>query len=53
MDIIESEVAPMNDYFDSYKICYSHYYCLCFFYHKNKLYVFFLRIDIKNFMKKL
>ena len=29
IDIIESELAPMNDYFDSCKQCYSHYYCLC------------------------
>ena len=42
-----------NDYFDSCKKCYSHYYCSCYYYHKKKLYVFFLRIDIKNFMKKL
>ena len=53
IDIIESALAPMNDYFDSCKKCYSHYYCPCYYYHKKKLYVFFLRIDIKNFMKKL
>ena len=53
IDIIESALAPMNDYFHSSKKCYSHYYCLCYYYHKKKLYVFFLRIDIKNFMKKL
>ena len=51
--IIESALAPMNDYFDSCKKCYSHYYCSCYYYHKKKLYVFFLKIDIKNFMKKL
>ena len=53
IDIIESTLAPMNDYIDSCKKCYSHYYCSCYYYHKKKLYVFFLRIDIKNFMKKL
>ena len=53
IDIIESALAPMNDYFDSCKKCYSHYYCSCYYYHKKKLYVFFLEIDIKNFMKKL
>ena len=53
IDIIESALVPMNDYFDSCKKCYSYYYCLCYYYHKKKLYVFFLRIDIKNFMKKL
>ena len=51
IDITESALAPMNDYFDSSKKCYS--YCSCYYYHKKKLYVFFLRIDIKNFMKKL
>ena len=53
IDIIESTLAPMNDYFDSCKKCYSHYYCSCYYYHKKKLYVFFLKIDIKNFMEKL
>ena len=53
IDIIESALAPINDYFDSCKKCYSHYYYSCYYYHKKKLYVFFLRIDIKNFMKKL
>ena len=53
IDIIESALAPVNDYFDSCKKCYSHYYCSCYYYHKKKLYVFFLKIDIKNFMKKL
>ena len=53
IDIIESTLAPMNDYFDSCKKCYSYYYCSCYYYHKKKLYVFFLKIDIKNFMKKL
>ena len=54
IDIIESALAPMNDYFDSCKKCYSHYYCSCYYYHKKKLYVYiFLKIDIKNSMKKL
>ena len=53
IDIIESALPPMNDYFDSCKKCYSHYYCSCYYYYKKKLYVFFLKIDIKNFMKKL
>ena len=54
MDVVESALAPMNDYFDSCKKYYSHYYCSCYYYHKKKkLYVFFLKIDIKNFMKKL
>ena len=53
IDIIESTLAPMNDYFDSCKKCYIHYYCSCYYYHKKKLYEFFLKMDIKNFMKKL
>ena len=40
MDIIESALAPMNDYFDSCKKCYSHYYCSCYYYHK-KSYMYF------------
>ena len=53
IDIIESTLAPMNDYFDSCKKCYSHYYCSYYFYHKKRLYLFFLAINLKNFMKKL
>ena len=40
IDIIESMLAPMNDYFDSCKKCYSHYYCSCYYYHK-KSYMYF------------
>ena len=53
MDVVESALTPIYDYFDSREKCYGHYYCLCYYYHKKKLYVIFLRIDIKNFMKKL
>ena len=53
IDIIESILAPINDYFDLYKKYCSHCYCSCYYYHKKKLYVFFLKIDINNFMKKL
>ena len=53
IDIIESTLAHMNDYFDSCKKCCNHCYCSCYYYHKKKLYVFFLKIDIKNFMKKI
>ena len=41
IDIIESMLAPMNDYFDSCKKCYSHYYCSCYYYHKKKSYMYF------------
>ena len=54
MDIIESAFAPMIDYFDLYKKCYIHYYCSCHsHYYKKKLKIFFLVINIMNFMKKL
>ena len=36
-DIIKSALAPMNDYFDLYKKCYGHYYCLCYNYHNKKV----------------
>ena len=51
-DIIESALAPMNDYFDSCKKCYS-FIIACVIIIIKKLYVFFLKIDIKNLMKKL
>ena len=41
IDIIESALAPMNDYFDSCKKCYSHYYCSPYYYHKKKSYMYF------------
>ena len=53
MDIKESALAPMHDYFDLYKKCYGHYYSSCYNYHKKKLDIFFLIMNIKNFAKKL
>ena len=41
IDIIESALAPVNDYFDLYKKSYGHYYCLCYNYHNKKVrYIF-------------
>ena len=41
IDIIESALAPVNDYFDLYKKYYGHNYCLCYNYHKKKVrYIF-------------
>ena len=37
IDITESTLAPMNDYFDSCKKCYSRYYWPCYYYHKKKV----------------
>ena len=37
---IDNKLAPMNDYFDSCKKCYSHYYCSCYYHHKKKVMYF-------------
>ena len=50
IDIIESALAPMNDYFDLYKKCYGHYYCLCF--HKNKVRHIFRGNEHREFHEK-
>ena len=41
IDIIEYAFAPMIDYFDLCKKCYSHYYCQCYYYHRKKNFVYF------------
>ena len=48
IDIIESALAPMNDYFYSYKNCYGHYYCSCY-YHKKKVICIFPQNKYKEF----
>ena len=53
IDIIESALAPMNDYFDSYKKCYGHYYCSCYYYHKKKVMCIFPQNKYKEFHKKI
>ena len=54
IDIIESAFVPTHKYFDSYKKCYSHYYCSCYYCHKKKkIDIFFLAMNIENFVKKL
>ena len=52
MDIIESALAPMHDYFDLYKKCYNHYYYVIIII-INKLDIFFPVMHIKTFVKKL
>ena len=52
IDIIESVLAPMNDYFDLYKKCYGHYYCLCYYYHKKKVRYIFRRNRHREFHEK-
>ena len=53
IDIIESALAPMNDYFDSCKKCYSHYYYSCYYYHKKKVICIFPQNRYKEFHEKI
>ena len=53
IDIIESVLAPMNDYFDLYKKCYGHYYCLCYNYHNKKVRYIFLLNRHREFPEKI
>ena len=53
IDIIESSLAPMNDYFDSYEKCYGHYYCSCYYYHKKKVRYIFPRNRYSEFHEKI
>ena len=53
MDIIESTLAPMHDYFDLYKKCYNHHYCLCYNYHNKKIRYIFPGNEHKEFCKKI
>ena len=53
MDIIESALAPMHDYFDLYKKCYNHYYCLCYNYHNKKVRYIFPGNAHKEFCEKI
>ena len=49
IDIIESTLAPTNDYLDSYKKCSSHYYCPCYYYDKKIIKPYFNIWHIKFF----
>ena len=53
IDIIESTLAPMNDYFDSCKKCYSNYYCTCYYYHKKKVICIFPQNRYKELHEKI
>ena len=53
IDIIESALAPMNDYFDLYKKCYGHYYCSCYYYHKKKVRYIFPCNRYREFHEKI
>ena len=43
----------MNDYFDLYKKCYGHYYCLCYNYHKKKVRHIFPGNEHREFHEKI
>ena len=53
MDIIESALASIHDYFDLYKKCYGHYYCSCCNYHKKKVRYIFPGNEHKEFCEKI
>ena len=53
IDIIESALAPMNDYSDLYKKCYGHYYCLCYNYLNKKVRYIFLLFRHREFHEKI
>ena len=53
IDIIGFALAPMNDYFDLYKKCYGHYYCLCYNYHKKKVRCIFPGNEHREFHEKI
>ena len=52
IDIIEYAFAPMIDYFDLCKKCYSHYYCQCYYPKKKILYIFPVNIH-REFHEKI
>ena len=53
IDVIKSALAPINDYFDSYKKFYGHYYCSCYYYHKKKVICIFSQNKYKEFHEKI
>ena len=53
IDVIKSALAPINDYFDSYKKCYGHYYCSCYYYHKKRVICIFSQNKYKAFHEKI
>ena len=43
----------MHKYFDSYKKCYSLYYCSCYYYHKKKIRYIFPGNEHREFCEKI
>ena len=53
MDVVESALAPMNDYFDSREKCYGHYYCTCYYYYKKNVICIFPQNKYKEFHEEI
>ena len=53
IDIIESVLAPRNDYFALYKKRYDNYYCLCYNYYKKKVRYIFPGNEHREFHEKI
>ena len=53
IDIIESTLALINDYFDSYKKCYNHYYCQCYYNNNKKCICIFTQNKYEEFHEKI
>ena len=53
MDVVESALAPKNDYFDSREKSYGHYYYLCYYYRKKKVICIFPQNRYKEFHEKI
>ena len=53
IDIIEYTLLPVNDYFDSYKECYNHYYCQCYYNNNKKFICIFTQNKYEEFHEKI
>ena len=53
IDIIESMLALINGYFDSYKKFYNHYYCQCYYDNNNKCICIFTQNKYEEFHEKI
>ena len=53
IDIIESTLAPINDYFDSYKKCYNDYYYQCYYNNNKKFICIFTQNKYEEFHEKI
>ena len=53
IDVIEYAFAPMIDYFDLCKKCYSRYYCQCYYYHRKTILYIFPGNECREFHEKI